>query len=292
MGNIPGFLLSLLEVAGVSAIISSAIVWLTSNWIGERLKNAIKHEYDLKLSKLNHELKSRSDTQAMELKSTIEKEAEALKFAMSFVGEAKKVVISRKLDGVDVIWASVLNARKFAPLIMSFIEVTTEEQYREMRRNPNTEAMFGNIAPENIKELIEDKNGAIERVRPYVGEYLWAIYSTYISLTTIIILMINNRDKNPTSIINWHQDSSIQEILKSSLSAEETIDFSSVRIGKLGWLKSLYESKILQAIQMVMAGQEFGAEALKQAQAMEETIQRLKHQNWQFNNKEPRSEAA
>ena len=36
-----------------SALVSGAVVWLSKAWISERLKNAIKNEYDQKLEKLD-----------------------------------------------------------------------------------------------------------------------------------------------------------------------------------------------------------------------------------------------
>ena len=43
------YLVALLSSAAVSACLTAALFWLLQNWISERLRNAIKHEYDVKL---------------------------------------------------------------------------------------------------------------------------------------------------------------------------------------------------------------------------------------------------
>jgi hypothetical protein len=62
----------------------------------------------------------------------------------------------------------------------------------------------------------------------------------------------------------------------SHRSAEEVAQFKATSIAKVGWLQRNYEAKILNAMQKVISGKEFGEEALKQAQEMEEKIQQLK----------------
>lgn len=126
--------------------------------------------------------------------------------------------------------------------------------------------------------MFKDNVGSLERVRPYVGEYLWAIFSTYQVLITRIVLLIQMGEKNPKKL-NWHQDSGMRQLLVSSLSAQEIAEFDATKIGKVGWLQRNYESKIFQAMQKVISGQEFGEEALKQAQDMEEKIQQLRQEN-------------
>ena len=91
------FVLSLLSAAGVSAALSGVVLWLARNWISERLKNSIKHEYELKLSTVNAELRMQADLQTAQLKASIEKEAEKIRFATSSIGESQKAAIARKL---------------------------------------------------------------------------------------------------------------------------------------------------------------------------------------------------
>lgn len=271
------FVLSLLSAAGVSAALSGVVIWLARNWISERLKNSIKHEYDLKLSTVNAELRMQADLQTAQLKASIEKEAEKIRFATSSIGESQKAAIARKLDAIDALWSGVLSARENVPVVMGFIDILTVEEYMDMGDHPQFKQMVGELSPEKLAKMFKDNVGSLERVRPYVGEYLWAVFSTYQALITRIALLIQMGDKDPKKL-NWHKDNGIRQLLYSSLSAEEVAQFEVTTIGKVGWLQRNYEVKILDAMQKVISGKEFGEEALKQAQEMEEKIQQLKRE--------------
>lgn len=275
MTEIQGFILSLLSAAGVSAALSGLLIWLARNWIGERLRNSIKHEYDLKLSALNNELRIQANAQATQLKASIESEAEKIRFATSSIGESQKVTISRKLDSIETLWAGVLSARENVPIVMGFIDILSVDEYLSMGDHPQFKQMVGEFSPEKLTKIFIDNIGSLERIRPYVGEYLWAIYSTYQALVTRVVMLIQKGEKNPQKL-NWHKDSGVRQLLDSSLTEQEVERFESAQIGKFGWLQRTYETKILQAMQKVISGQEFGEEALMQAQEMEAKIQEIK----------------
>ena len=64
--------LTILSSLVASGLLSAALLWLTKNWISERLKNAIKHEYDEKLETHKAQLKSQSDVSIERLKSQLQ----------------------------------------------------------------------------------------------------------------------------------------------------------------------------------------------------------------------------
>ncbi len=55
-----------------SGLLSGGLIWLTKSWITERLKNAIKHEYDEKLETHKAQLKSQSEVEIERLKSQLQ----------------------------------------------------------------------------------------------------------------------------------------------------------------------------------------------------------------------------
>jgi hypothetical protein len=275
MTEIQSFILSLLSAVGVSTALSGVVIWLTRNWIGERLKNGIKHEYDIKLSALNNELRIQANAQAAQLKASIEREAEKIRFATSSVGESQKAAISRKLESIDTLWSGILFARENVPPVMGFIDILSADEYLSMGDHPQFKQMVGEFSPEKLTKMFKDNVGSLERIRPYVGEYLWAIFSTYQALVTRVVMLIQMGEKDPNKL-NWHKDNGVRQLLKSSLTEQEIGRFESAQLGKIGWLQRTYETKILQAMQKVISGQEFGEEALRQAQEMEAKVQEFK----------------
>ncbi|MEP1551256.1 MAG: hypothetical protein ABJJ44_04400 [Paraglaciecola sp.] len=65
------FIEYLLASATISTILVAALGWATKSIISERLKNAIKHEYDEKLVTHKAELKAQSDVEIERLKSDL-----------------------------------------------------------------------------------------------------------------------------------------------------------------------------------------------------------------------------
>ena len=63
---------SILSSAAVSAALSASLVWFFRSWIGERLKNAIKSEYDLKLEAYKNELSTASSREIEALKAQLQ----------------------------------------------------------------------------------------------------------------------------------------------------------------------------------------------------------------------------
>jgi hypothetical protein len=55
-----------------SGVASAVVVWIARNWISERLKNSIKHEYDQKLEMLKAQLKAASDLDLEKFKSQLQ----------------------------------------------------------------------------------------------------------------------------------------------------------------------------------------------------------------------------
>jgi hypothetical protein len=67
--------MEVLTSAAVSAALTGFLVWLTKTWIGERLKNAIKAEYDQQLETHKAQLKTASDVEVERLKAQLSLDA-------------------------------------------------------------------------------------------------------------------------------------------------------------------------------------------------------------------------
>jgi hypothetical protein len=272
--DLSSFLTTMLTSAGASVLLSAAFVFLARNWISERLQQSIRHEYDQKLAHLNAQLRNESDKNALLLKSSIEREAERLRFATASVGQTQRVAIERRLTALETLWDGVLATRENIPIVMGFIDILTVDEYASMKDHPHFIAMVGEVSPEKLAAMYKDNVGSRERVRPYVGEYTWALVSTYQSIILRAALLVQMGQENEKKL-NWHLDYGINQLLRSALATDELSEFESTRIGKVGWIQRRFESKILTAMQIVISGEQFGEEALRQAQRMEEKVQEL-----------------
>lgn len=60
----------------------------------------------------------------------------------------------------------------------------------------------------------------------------------------------------------------MRQLLAVALSEEELAQFDAAQVGKLSFLRGFMESKIIQSAHRVISGEAFGAEAMRQAQAI------------------------
>jgi hypothetical protein len=65
------FLITIITSAAVSSALAGLLLWLMKSWVSERLKNAIKNEYDQKLETHKSQLKAQSDIEIEKLRSNL-----------------------------------------------------------------------------------------------------------------------------------------------------------------------------------------------------------------------------
>ena len=104
----PDFLTFLCSVIS-GGFTAAALVWLAKNWISERLKNAIKHEYDAKLETHKIQLKCEADAQLEHLKSELQIAAAERNVRYSRIFERTAEVIAEIYSKLLQFHAAVLH---------------------------------------------------------------------------------------------------------------------------------------------------------------------------------------
>lgn len=107
------FVETVITSAAVSTLLAGALVWLTKNWIGERIKGAIKHEYDQKL-----------ESHKFQLKIQNERNLELLKSNLSDVSAEKNARRDYEYEARKKLYA------EYEPLLFQLIEQSENAYYR------------------------------------------------------------------------------------------------------------------------------------------------------------------
>ncbi len=92
-------------LAGVASggVAGAVVIWLAKSVISERIKNSIKHEYDIRLEVHRSELKSELDKQIEVFKSQVK----AHESVTQTKWEIKRDACLKALDIVDALWANI-----------------------------------------------------------------------------------------------------------------------------------------------------------------------------------------
>jgi hypothetical protein len=93
-----------LAAVGISGATSGAFVfWLTKTWVGERIRNQIKAEYDSQLETLKARLKAESDVEIERLRSQLSIVAAERQFRFSHLHE-------KRAEAIEEVYAALRNA--------------------------------------------------------------------------------------------------------------------------------------------------------------------------------------
>jgi hypothetical protein len=101
------FAAQLLTDATISAASTGIIIWLFREWISERLKGAIKNEYDQKLETHKAELKARSDVEIERLRSQLSIAAVEHQIRFSGLHEKRAEVIATTYSLLQEVYGSL-----------------------------------------------------------------------------------------------------------------------------------------------------------------------------------------
>lgn len=124
---ISNFALTVISSAAVSAALSGLLLWITKTWIAERLKNAIKAEYDTKLESHKAQLKAEYDkqleTHKAQLKARSDVEIEQLKSSLNIAANQRNTTFSHlHTRRVDVIANTYAKLKKLHDCVANYVK--------------------------------------------------------------------------------------------------------------------------------------------------------------------------
>ena len=151
--NLVDFLVTLISSAAASAALTGLLLWLTRAWIGERLRSAIKAEYDTKLESHKAQLKAEYDkqleTHKVQLKSQADIELEKLKSFLAVTAAEQNTTFAKLHDRrIDVIANTYARLRKLHSCVVEYVKIIemSGERSRQDRRNDAASA-FNELQP-------------------------------------------------------------------------------------------------------------------------------------------------
>ena len=259
-----------------SGVLAGILIWLSREWMSARLKSSIQHEYDQKLEAHKAKLKAESDVALIELRATLKREADLHAAAHASFSEGQKAAIERKLDAIDKIWGKVLQIRANIPSGLRIVDNLNDGERIDKYKDPKIIEFAKQFSKQEFDAIVDNEDDIIERVRPYVGEYIWAILVSY-EVIILRLLLLWRQGLDAGARINWDNNSDTRQLLKTSLTDEELTEFDQLQSGRVSWMQQQLELKILTASIKVISGEEFAVEALAQAKLIQQRADQLKN---------------
>lgn len=245
-------------LGGTAALAIPAILaFLFREWIVVRLRQAVAFEYQTKFQELQHD-------QALILEKIREDRAERellRSLAIKSLAETQAGTLAHRLKALDVLWKSFLELTSKTPPILWAIDTVG---YRQDLFGPKIFEWARNTDfLEAITPLVDNAKQVAE-VRPYIGDYLYNLFSTQVLANTraTAVTLTSLKDGK---LEHWFQDEGVTRRLSEVLSEREFTDFAQQSVGQLAWLRKILEEKIVVRISHEVSGQFGAAENIKRS---------------------------
>ena len=232
---------------------------LVLSWIVKRLHAEIQHEYDQRLETLKSDLTDQNEQMWRNIEHQFQEKMSFIDSVRSSFTAGQRLGAERKLEAANRLWTEIVKIREVVPPIMLYVDAHKEDEtdrYNEFSNSIRQNGLNLNWTPEEFKDKINSISKSMEEVRPYIGEYLWAVFKVYSTVHMRICVKLQFINLNGTeSIVNWHNDQMIQDMVSAILDDNEIELFNSQQYGKLRFLRSVLEQKILVELEKFISGE-------------------------------------
>jgi hypothetical protein len=256
---------NVLIALGSGSIASLAIIFLARNWISERLKQSIEHEYAEKLATFKAELKAQQEVAIERIRSMHSLAA------TSFV-ESRKAAQERELKAIEDIWQAILQIPAYMPPWVSRMDIMTSEEWKEAAQADGRNMGLASV-DESLGKLYSTM-GSAESARLFADEYAYALLYAFRAVSGRIIYL-HERAQRKGEIKIWHEDAATRQLLSLIFDKNELAAFDREVLGHYATLGNEVKRKFKNIANSVSSGTKAAQDAIKQAQAIIEASAKL-----------------
>ena len=263
--------------APLSAIVAFALVWFFRTWISTQIRASIRHEYDQKLVAYKAEIEKTKEVMLLKLQHEIDSKISIYEAAQSSLSDSYKASMERKLDSIGLLWDDVLKLRKTMPPAMDLLDAFGPgeiQEYLGARQQPNMDRLFPYWNSDEFRRKMTEMDPSIEKIRPYVSHYLWAVFFSYkvihIRLLTLVQSPFSDEEK-----FRWYEDEGTYGVIKNILNSRDIKEFDDLRKGRYSWLRRKLETLMLLEMGRIISGEKASLESLENASSLLQQAEQL-----------------
>jgi hypothetical protein len=267
------FVWNVLASAVVAALLLGALGWLLREWIRTRLNAAIEHEYAKKLATFQAGLQREHD-RAMEALRDAGRTMQTIRDAATGTfGSIHAVAHERRLKAIEVVWAAIVSARNETPSGLLLADAFPEDDYDRMFRVPQLSKLVSTIDIQNLPQLTVARSEDVEKWRPFMGEYIYALYEAYRTLT-VRVLVETRLGLIQGKVTPWYREGVNRTVVAAVLTVEELVEFERSQT-KLNYIRSSIERKVIAKAARIISGEASASHMLEQGSQIIEAVRKL-----------------
>ena len=242
----------------VIAVALGIAVFLLRTWLGERIRQSIKHDFDLGLEKYKGEIE-KITAQYNSLQSA----------ANASLIEGQRVSAEWRMKSADTMWREVMRVKEETSTALTMLDILRPDEYQLFM----TRSGFKAVVPK-FEDLQLLATPDLEQARPFLGEKLYAMAIIYKAVLGRIWYLLQ-RDATSGHISAWFQDDGIHRLLRQILTPEEMKHFKELKRSRVNWTRNILEEKLLKDLRKVIAGTQSVDDGLEQGHRILEAVQQV-----------------
>ena len=286
----------LIQVAAPAAIavaVVSLVVAIFRKAILAEIKTSIEHDYNLELESFKATMQKENSESLLRFQNELEHRDTLRAYVRSSVAESQRRAGERRLDALQDLWNSLLSLNEDIPPIVRYFDNWTADEYAEAKGRSKGQKLLSDFSYAELETLsakhgqvsggadrtASEINYDVERVRPLVGEYIWALFSDYRLLVFRLLFLLHRLAEGHGHGV-WYKDDYARGVLSRILNAKEMEELDGLRLRKFQRLQELVDFKLLLGIQKIVSGEASGEEAIEQDQLIAERVAERPGSSW------------
>ena len=237
-------------------IVISGLVFVVKTEISERRRQSRDANYSLRLEEHRDAL-ARITGQLSAVQAT----------ANAALLEGQRASAERRANAVDALWREVLRIRNESPAAVGMLDILLPSEYQNFVTNDR----FRSLVPELEETVATLVDHEIEHVRPFLGERVFTLFFIYRAVHGRICFLLD-RGVKAGKVTPWFDDAGVHQLLLTILTESEIQALTELTLGRVRWMSSLIEGKILEQLWGVIVGEVSSSEGLEQARRVQEIM--------------------
>ena len=247
------------------------VVWLMRSIIKTRLSKSVQHEFDTKLEVIRTQLRKNEESFKADLRAK-DAQIELLRSgAISGLASRQATLDKRRIEAVDQLWSAVteLAPAKSASAMMTAIKF--EAAAKEAAKNPRFRQLFEMLGAALDLKKLGSTNAS--KVRPFVSEMSWAIFSAYQAVLLFAVTQLHML-KGGLDMPDVMNTSAITKLVQAVL-PHHTAYLEKYGASGYHHLVEELESQLLKELRNFLKGEESDRASVEQAAIILQESQRV-----------------
>ncbi len=218
------------------------VYYLTKTYFTEKIKAAIKSEYDNKLENIRGDI-NRNHT--------------ILNTVLTSQNQTFQVGQVERLNAIKALWTNYLTIRNSLVEINFIDDTLLESEFNtlytsEWQGNDLVEKSLQSISRNKLTDLANAQD-AIETIRPFLNEQIWFNIIT-LRIFSGRLIYLYNKGSQERQIKHWKNDMALWKWAKNALTEEEQMTLLETKISSIKVFQNFIEQKILNEVHNIVTG--------------------------------------